>query len=181
MRVLLQSQDLWEIVEAGYDEPASTEAENALSNNQKNVLREARKRDKKALYILYQGVDETTFEKISAAATSKEAWEILKNSHTGVDKAVRVRLQILRAEFEALNMSESESVSDYCTSTIVLVNKMKRLGEEIEDVRVVEKILRSLTGKFEHVVAVIEESKDLNTMTVDQLQSSQALEAKINL
>ncbi|XP_042003851.1 uncharacterized protein LOC121752829 [Salvia splendens] len=165
-------QKLWDIVQDGYTEPASQEAEDALTNNQKNALRDARKRDKKALFNIYQGIDETTFEKVSAATTSKQAWEILKNSFTGVDKAIRVRLQILRGEFESLAMSEMESISDYFTRTLVIVNQMKRQGEIIEDVRVIEKILRSLTSKFEHVVAAIEESKDLNTMSIDQLQSS---------
>ncbi|XP_047952592.1 uncharacterized protein LOC125198254 [Salvia hispanica] len=172
MRVLLQSQELWDIVQDGYTEPASQEAEDALTNNQRNALRDARKRDKKALFNIYQGIDETTFEKVSAATTSKQAWEILKNAFTGVDKAIRVRLQILRGEFESLAMSETESISDYFTRTLVIVNQMKRQGENIEDVRVIEKILRSLTSKFEHVVAAIEESKDLNTMSIDQLQSS---------
>lgn len=172
MRVLLQSQDLWDIVQDGYTEPASQEAEDVLTNNQKNSLKEARKRDKKALFNIYQGIDETTFERVSTATTSKQAWEILKNSYTGVDKAIRVRLQILRGEFESLTMSETENITDYFTRALVIVNQMKRQGEKIEDVRVIEKILRSLTSKFEHVVAAIEESKDLDTMTIDQLQSS---------
>ncbi|XP_041994113.1 uncharacterized protein LOC121744585 [Salvia splendens] len=173
-RVLLQSQELWDIVQDGYTEPASQEAEDALTNNQKNALRDARKRDKKALFNIYQCIDETTFEKVSAATTSKQAWEILKNSFTDVDKTIRVRLQmqILRGEFESLAMSETESISDYFTRTLVIVNQMKRQGEIIEDVSVIEKILRLLMLKFEHVVAAIEESKDLNTMSIDQLQSS---------
>jgi gag-polypeptide of LTR copia-type len=50
--------------------------------------------------------------------------------------------------------------------------QMKMLDEKIEDVRVVDKILRSLNAKFNHVVVAIEESKDMDSMTVDELNDS---------
>lgn len=42
----------------------------------------------------------------------------------------------------------------------------------MQDVKVVEKILRSLTEKFNYVVCSIEQSKDIDALTVDELQSS---------
>ncbi|XP_058111952.1 putative disease resistance protein At1g50180 [Magnolia sinica] len=45
----------------------------------------------------------------------------------------------------------------------------KRNGQKVEDIRVIEKALRSLTTKFEHVVVVIEESKDLDKLFIEEL------------
>ena len=77
-------------------------------------------------------------------------------------------------------MRESESISDYCTRVKVIVNQMRRYGDKIEEVHVVENILRSLTPKFDYVVCVIEDSKDLDSMALEQLEGSlQAHEDKI--
>ncbi|KAL4377045.1 hypothetical protein GQ457_02G041120 [Hibiscus cannabinus] len=84
MKPLLGSQDCWDIVEKGYAEPENAAAEEALTNEEKRTLRDARKRDKRALYFIFQAVDESTFKKISEATTAKQAWEILQKSLQGV-------------------------------------------------------------------------------------------------
>ena len=126
MPILLALQDLWELVDRGYDEPATLEDEGNLNEAQKMALKDSRKRDKKALYLLYQGINESSFEKISAAATSKEAWSIFRNSCRGIEKTIRVRLQVLRGEFEMLHMNENESISEYFNRTLTIVNQMRR-------------------------------------------------------
>ncbi|KHN21811.1 hypothetical protein glysoja_043592, partial [Glycine soja] len=42
----------------------------------------------------------------------------------------------------------------------------------MKDVTIVEKILQSLTPTFDYVVCAIEESKDLDALSLDELQSS---------
>ena len=73
-------------------------------------MRDLKKRDKKALCLIYQGLDEDTFEKVSGAKSAKEAWEKLRTSYKGADQVKMVRLQTLRGEFEALDMKEGELV-----------------------------------------------------------------------
>ncbi|XP_074362613.1 uncharacterized protein LOC141702933 [Apium graveolens] len=181
MKVLLGSYDNWEIVENGFNEPADATAEPALPNAEKMALKEIRKKDKKALYTIIQGVDESTFEKISEAKTAKQAWEILQKSFQGVEKVKKVRLQMLRGEFENLKMKNSENIGEFVTHLKAVTNEMKRNGESLGDVRVMEKLLRSLTIKFDYVVTSIEESKDLSTISIDELVGSlQVHEQRMN-
>ncbi|KAL8108002.1 hypothetical protein AgCh_024430 [Apium graveolens] len=58
-----------------------------------------------------------------------------------------------------------------------VTNEMKRNGESLGDVWVMEKLLRSLTRKFDYVVTSIEESKDLSTISIDEL----ALQSKVSI
>jgi hypothetical protein len=50
-----------------------------------SYLKEKKIEGKTSLYILYQGVDEAGFEKVSEA-TSKEAWGILQTAYKGADR-----------------------------------------------------------------------------------------------
>jgi len=60
-------------------------------------------------------------------------------------------------------------------------NKMRIYGEKMEDVMIVEKILRSVAPKFDFVVCAIEESKNLATLSLDEMQSFLLVhEQKIN-
>ncbi|XP_030447657.1 uncharacterized protein LOC115670495 [Syzygium oleosum] len=172
MKVLFKSQDLWNLVENGYTDVADAEAFEALRKEEKDSLVEFRKKDQKALYVIFQAVNETIFEKISSAETAKEAWDILQKSYKSDDRVRRVRFQTLRGDFESLHMNDFESISSYFDHVQTIVNQLKVNGEELQDVQVVEKILRSLTERFDYIVAAIKEGLDILTMTLERLMGS---------
>ena len=68
-----------------------------------------------------------------------------------------------------MKMKENEILNEF---SFRLVNQMKSYGEEISDKRIVEKLLISLPNKFDPVVAVIKETKDLSLLSVQELFGS---------
>ncbi|XP_019189504.1 PREDICTED: uncharacterized protein LOC109183932 [Ipomoea nil] len=176
MKVLFDYHELLEIVETG----VATLADNA-TEAQKAAHREMKKKDKKALYYIHQGMSDETFEKIEGATTSNEAWDVLLTSYKGDEKIKRVRLQTLRRQYELLHMEPSEPVDAYFNRILALTNDMKGNGEACTEQAMVEKILRTLNPRFEHIVAAIEEANDVSKMTVKQLSGSlRAHEQRMN-
>ncbi|XP_050878162.1 uncharacterized protein LOC127081981 [Lathyrus oleraceus] len=69
-------------------------------------------------------------------------------------------------------MVENETINDFTTRITRLVIQVKVCREVVIEQYVVTKILCFLTLRFDHVVMAIEESKDLATMSKEELQSS---------
>lgn len=105
----------------------------------------------KARLYINQLIEQPLFEKIAHATTAKRAWDMLTNIYKGTVK--KVRLQTFRRKFELL---QSEILSDSFSRTLALVNQMKANGEDVTDLQVMEKILRTLTAQYEYKVTAIE-------------------------
>jgi hypothetical protein len=167
MENLLRSKEYWNIVESG----VTIAAPNATAE-QRRVAEESKLRDLKAKNYLFQSIDRTIMETILVKDSAKDIWDSMRRKYQGSTKVKRAQLQALRREFEILAMKEGESIDDYFARTLAIVNKMSAQGESVQQTTVVEKVLRSLTAKFNYVVCSIEESNDVTTLTIDELQSS---------
>ncbi|KAJ9541040.1 hypothetical protein OSB04_027546 [Centaurea solstitialis] len=77
-------------------------------------------------------------------------------------KVKAVCLQSLRCEFDNLKMKELETVEDFYNRVITMVNQMRLNGESLHDKRVVEKILRNLTKKFEKFIGLFRNVPDFS-------------------
>ena len=90
IRALFGSQELWELIIDGFTE-LTPAIEAVYTVKEKKVLREQRKKDSKTRFLFYQGLDESTFERVVEAITNKEAWEILTTIYEGVEWAKQIR------------------------------------------------------------------------------------------
>ena len=57
-------------------------------------------------------------------------------------------MQSLKKEFESMTMKESEKLDDFYLRISELVTNIRALGEQLEEARVVKKLLRVVTINF---------------------------------
>ena len=127
MKAFLGGQDVWDTVEEEFHVPEDLASS---SKDVKKAVKEAKVKDQRALSLIQLSVDDSIFEKIAQASTSKRAWDILGNAFKGIDKVKKVRLQALRGEFEMLQMKDSEEVFEYIFRVTMISNQLERNDEK---------------------------------------------------
>lgn len=148
MENFLRSKEYWSLVETGYVE---LESRAVLTEVQQKKLDEMKLKDLKVKNYLFQAIDRTILETILHKNTSKQIWNSMKKKYEGNERVKRSILQALRKEFETLEIKSGEGVSDYFSRVMSVSNKMRVHGEQMRDVTIVEKILRSLSDKFNYI------------------------------
>ena len=92
--------------------------------------------------------------------------------HEGT-KVVKInKLQQLTTRFEGIRMSDDESFDEFYANLNGIVNSAYNLGEIYDQPKIVRKILRSLSEDFRPKVSAITESKDVDSIPVDELVGS---------
>jgi gag-polypeptide of LTR copia-type len=143
MVTLFKSQILWDLVNNGVPDPNPNQQE----NEKKNV---------RALFYIQLAVHDTIFSKIAAATNAKEAWTTLKITFQRSTRVMTIKLQDLRRDFETLQMNKEETIQVFLSRVQTVVNQIRVFGDTMKEKIVVANVLKSLTPKFDHVVAAIE-------------------------
>ncbi|XP_031127533.1 uncharacterized protein LOC116029625 [Ipomoea triloba] len=172
METYLEAHGLWEMMEI--DEVPALPEDPTIA--QMRECREEKKKMNKAKTCIHSALTDEVFTKIMTCKTAKQAWVLLKNKYEGNDRTKRMQVLNLKSEFEMQKMNERESLKDYSERLKKVVNKIRLLGEELPDDRVVEKILVTLPERFESKISSLEESRDLSEISLADLLH--ALEAQ---
>ncbi|KAH9780091.1 hypothetical protein KPL71_007943 [Citrus sinensis] len=109
--------------------------------------------------------------------TAKEIWDFLKQEYEGNDRVKGMQVLNLILEFEMQKMKESETIQKYSDRLFKIVNKVRLIGTDFSDSRVVQKILVMVPEKFKATISSLENSRDLSSITLAELlNAQQALE-----
>ena len=126
----------------------------------------------KAMNAIFNAVSMEEFKRISNVEVAHTAWNILQIVHEGI-KAVKInKLQQLTSKFESIRMSDDESFDEFYAKLNDIFNFAYNLGEIYDQLKIVRKIFRYLTEDFRPKMTTITESKDVNSIPVDELVGS---------
>ncbi|XP_014506230.1 uncharacterized protein LOC106765982 [Vigna radiata var. radiata] len=72
----------------------------------------------------------------------------------------------LMREFELQSMKASNTIKEYSEKLLGIANKIKLLGSNFADSRIVEKILVKVPERYEATIASLENTKDISKITL---------------
>ncbi|XP_027182312.1 uncharacterized protein LOC113780733 [Coffea eugenioides] len=165
MKSYLDANDLWDVIET---DPVP-ELSKVPTIAEMRAHRDAVKRRSKAMTCIHSAVSDAVFTKIMTCETAKEAWDTLKVAFQDNDRTRQMQVLNLRREFELLRMKDTENIKEYSDKLLDVVNKIRLIGEQLPDSRVIEKVLVSLLERFEAKISSLEDSRDLSQITLPEL------------
>ena len=121
---------------------------------------------------IFNAVSIEEFKRISNVEVAHTAWNILQTVHKGTNAVKINKLQQLTSKFKSIRMTNDESFDEFYAKINDIVNSAYNLGEIYDQPKIVRKIFRSLTEDFRPKVTAITESKDVDSIPVDELVGS---------
>ncbi|XBH61515.1 hypothetical protein VPH35_115936 [Triticum aestivum] len=147
MKVNMEAQHVWDAIEGG----------GSFSQ------------DRAALAAILRAMPEEMHSTLAVKATAKEAWDAIKIMRVGDARVREAKGQTLLKEFDVVRMRSGETLDELAMRMNGIANKLRTLGENLDEVKVVKKLLRIVPSKYTQVAIAIEQLLDLKTMSMEEL------------
>jgi hypothetical protein len=125
--------------------------------------------DMAALSVLLRAVPPEMVPVLANKNTSQEAWEAVKLMRMVVNRAHIATVQRLRKEFEQITFKDGENLDSFGMRITTLANNMRSLGDDVNEVKIVQKFLREVPKQYSQIACSIETLLDLEGMSVEEL------------
>uniref|UniRef100_A0A0A9E480 Uncharacterized protein n=1 Tax=Arundo donax TaxID=35708 RepID=A0A0A9E480_ARUDO len=128
-----------------------------------------RREDRLAMAAILRAVPAEMKAGLAKKKSAKEAWAAVKTMRMGDARVREANAQRLLKAFENVAFKDGESIDEFAMRLRSLVTELGELGETVEEVRVVKKMLRIVPAKYNQVAVSIEMLMDLSTMMLEDL------------
>ncbi|GJQ98149.1 zf-CCHC domain-containing protein [Tanacetum coccineum] len=154
LNVKSKDLDLWHIITNGDFQPIVQNSETKLDE---------------VILVIYNALPGKEYERIFMCNTAKEIWKTLLITHQGNNQVKDNKIDLLVQQYEQFVISEDESIDSAFARFNTIITSLKALDEGYSSKNYVRKFLRALHPKWRAKVMVIEESKDLTSLSLDVL------------
>ncbi|GJT62818.1 hypothetical protein Tco_1006351 [Tanacetum coccineum] len=119
--------------------------------------------------VIYNALPRKEYERIFMCNTAKEIWKTLLIINQGNNQVKDNKIDLLVQQYEQFIISEDESIDSAFARFNTIITSLKPLDEGYSSKNYVRKFLRALHPKWRANVTTIEESKDLTSLSLDEL------------
>ncbi|GJS75142.1 zf-CCHC domain-containing protein [Tanacetum coccineum] len=119
--------------------------------------------------VIYNTLPGKEYERIFMCNASKEIWKNLLITHQGNNQVKDNKIDLLVQQYEQFVISEDEFIDSAFARFNTIITSLKALDEGYSSKNYVRKFLRALHPKCREKVTTIEESKDLTSLSLDEL------------
>ncbi|GJR83152.1 zf-CCHC domain-containing protein [Tanacetum coccineum] len=166
--------DLWHVITNGDFQPIIQNPETKLDEvvpfeNQTDDLKRRLAKNNEAKMVIYNALPRKEYERIFMCNTAKEIWKTLLITHQGNSQVKDNKIDLLVQQYEQFVISEDESIDSAFARFNTIITSLKALDEGYFSKNYVRKFLRALRPKWRAKVTAIEESKNLTSLSLDEL------------
>ncbi|GJZ35146.1 hypothetical protein Tco_0580963 [Tanacetum coccineum] len=138
-------------------------------DKQNDDLKKKLAKNNEAKMVIYNALPRKEYERLFMCKTAKEIWDTLLITHQGNSQVKDNKIDILVQQNERFMIPEEESIDNAFARFNTVINSLKALDEGFSSKNYIRKFLRALHPKWRAKVTVIEESKDLTSLSLDEL------------
>ncbi|GJV87942.1 retrovirus-related pol polyprotein from transposon TNT 1-94 [Tanacetum coccineum] len=119
--------------------------------------------------VIYNALPRKEYKRFFMCNTAKEIWKTLLITHQGNSEVKDNKIDFLVQEYEQFIIIEDELIdSDFAIFNTIVIS-LKDVDKGYSSKNYVRKFLRALHPKWRAKVTMIEESKDLTSLSLDEL------------
>ncbi|GJR84043.1 hypothetical protein Tco_0154828 [Tanacetum coccineum] len=166
--------DLWHIILNGNFSPVAKNKvtqilEEVPFEQQDDNLKRKLAQNNEAKLVLYNALPKKENEKVCMYKTAKDIWQLLLITHQGNSQVKDNKIDLLDQQYEQFTILEEESIGSDFARFNTIITSLKALDEGFSSKNYVRKFLKALHPKWRANITVIEESKDLSSLALDEL------------
>jgi len=166
--------DLWHVITYGdfppiQNNPLTKRDEIVPFEKQNDDLKRKLSKNNEAKMVIYNALPRKEYERIFMCQTAKDIWDSLLITHQGNSQVKNNKIDLLVQQYEQFTIPEEESIDNAFAKFNTIITSLKALDETFSSKNCVRKFLRALHPKWRAKVTAIEESKNLMTLSLDEL------------